>query len=126
MVRSLAPLYCAPDPPGSHEVLKARHIQFQQRRDGGRINDRLPILKLNLHGLVRTFQFPALPSRRQLFVGGAEKLVVDAVGGDASISQTADEVAQERPRPAKIDVRLGQRGVDLKPIEGDPGGSGAQ
>ena len=59
-----------------------------------------------------------------MFVGGTEELVVDAIGGDAGTAQAADKVAQEGARAAKIDIRLGQRGVSLQPVEGDPAGIG--
>ena len=59
-----------------------------------------------------------------MFVGRTEELVVDAIGGDAGGAQAADKVAQEGARAAKINIRLGQRGVSLQPVEGDPTGIG--
>ena len=66
----------------------------------------------------------SLSSGGKLFVDGTEELVMDAIGVDARGAQAADKVAQEGARAAKIDIRLGQRGVSLQPVQGDPAGVG--
>ena len=65
-----------------------------------------------------------LSSGGKLFVGRTEELVVDAIGGEARGAQAADKVAQDGTRAAKIDICLGQRGVSLQSVEGDPAGIG--
>jgi hypothetical protein len=106
VILSFAPLHSAPDPSGSHEVLKAWHIEVQQQCYLGRLNDGTVLLERHHPG--RAGSHDTVPLRRQLFVCRAEELVMDTVGRNARIPQTGNEVPQEGTGTAEIDLRFRQ------------------